>query len=148
MLRRDKIKSYIKIDRQAGGKKTTTIQIMVMVFNATFNNISVISWCLVLLVYLVCYSIRVLSLISHSVVWLIEWFKYYFLRWIYTPGATAMRRAMKLLRWRSDTIAKSLLFCRVATIVFSSCCLVILITFFFMISDGNYSAMVAISLKS
>jgi hypothetical protein len=33
-------------------------------------------------------------------------------------GATAMRRAMKLLRWRSDTIAKSLLFCRVATIVF------------------------------
>jgi hypothetical protein len=59
-----------------------------------------------------------------------------------------MRRAMKLLRWRSDTIAKSLLFCRVATIVFSSCCLVILITFFVMISDGNYSAMVAISLKS
>jgi hypothetical protein len=41
-----------------------------------------------------------------------------------------MRRTMKLLRWRSDTIAKSLLFCRVATIVFSSCCLVILITFF------------------
>jgi len=60
---------------------------------------------------------------------------------------TAVRRAMKLLRWRSDTIAKSLLFCRVATIVFSSCCLVILITFF-MISDGNYSATVAISLKS
>jgi hypothetical protein len=29
---------------------------------------------------------------------------------------------LKLLRWRSDTIAKSLLFCRVATIIFSSCC--------------------------
>jgi len=49
-------------------------------------------------------------------------------RWIYTPGATAMRRAMKLLLWRSDTIAKSLLFfCHIATIIFSSCCLVILI---------------------
>ena len=53
-----------------------------------------------------------------------------------------------MLRWRSDTIAKSLLFCRVATIVFSSGCLVILIIFFFMISDGNYSATVAISLES
>jgi hypothetical protein len=51
----------------------------------------------------------------------------FFWRWIYAPGATAMRRAMQLLRWRSDTIAKSLLFCCVATIVFSSYCLVILI---------------------
>jgi hypothetical protein len=51
-------------------------------------------------------------------------------RWIYTQVATAMRQAITLLRWRSDTIAKSLLFCRVATIVFSSCCLVILIIFF------------------
>jgi hypothetical protein len=42
-----------------------------------------------------------------------------------------MRQAIQLLRWRSDTIAKSLLFCRVATIVFSSCCLVILIIFFY-----------------
>ena len=53
-----------------------------------------------------------------------------------------MRRAMPLLRWRNDTIAKSLLFCRVATIVFSSCCLVILITFFYdfrwqLLSDGS-----------
>ena len=64
------------------------------------------------------------------------------LRWIYTPNATAMRRAMPLLRWRNDTIAKSLLFCRVATIVFSSGCLVILITFFYdfrwqLLSDGS-----------
>jgi hypothetical protein len=50
-------------------------------------------------------------------------------RWIYTPGATAMRRAMKLLRWRSNTVAESLHFCCAATIVFSSCCLLILITF-------------------
>jgi hypothetical protein len=35
---------------------------------------------------------------------------FYGLRWIYTPGATAMRRAMKLLLCWSDTIAKSLLF--------------------------------------
>ena len=34
---------------------------------------------------------------------------------------------IKLLRWRSDTIAKSLFFCCVATIAFSSYCLVILI---------------------
>ena len=64
------------------------------------------------------------------------------LKWIYTPGATAMRRAMQLLRWRSNTFAKSLLLCRVATIVFSSCCLVILITFFYdfrwqLLSDGS-----------
>jgi hypothetical protein len=37
---------------------------------------------------------------------------------IYVLRVTAMGRAMKLLRWRSDTIAKSLLFCRVATIIF------------------------------
>jgi hypothetical protein len=39
-------------------------------------------------------------------------------------------------------------FCSVATIVFSSCCFVIFIAFFFMILDDNYSAMVVISLKS
>jgi hypothetical protein len=59
-----------------------------------------------------------------------------------TPGATAMRRAIKLLRWRSDTIAKSLLFCRVATIVYSSCCLMILIILFYdfrwkLLSDSS-----------
>ena len=58
---------------------------------------------------------------------------------------------MKLLRWRSDTVVKSLLFCRVATIVFSSCCLVILITFFLcanfkwqLLSDGSDIAMIEI----
>ena len=58
---------------------------------------------------------------------------------------------MKLLRWRSDTIVKSLLFCRVATIVFSSCCLVILITFFLcanfkwqLLSDGSDIAKIEI----
>ena len=64
------------------------------------------------------------------------------LRWIYTPGVTAMRRAMQLLRWRSNTVAKSLLFCHVATIVFSACCLVIFIAFFYdfrwqLLSDGS-----------
>jgi hypothetical protein len=56
---------------------------------------------------------------------------------------------MKLLRWRSDTIAKSLFFGRVAAIVFSSCCLVILITFFYdfkwqLLSDGSDIAKVRI----
>ena len=68
--------------------------------------------------------------------------RYILLRWIYTPDATAMRQATQLLRWRSDTIAKSLLFCCVAAIVFSSCCLVILIIFFYdfrwqLFSDGS-----------
>ena len=42
---------------------------------------------------------------------------------------------------------ESLLFCCIAIIIFSSCCLEIL-KYYFMISDGNYSAKVGISLES
>jgi type VI protein secretion system component VasF len=47
-----------------------------------------------------------------------------------------------IVAMEKHTIAKSLLFRRVATIVFSSCCLVILIIFFYdfrwqLLSDGS-----------
>jgi hypothetical protein len=48
-------------------------------------------------------------------------------------GCDSDATSNEIVAMKSDAIAKSLLFCRVATIVFSSCYLVILITFFMII---------------
>jgi len=62
-------------------------------------------------------------------------------------GCDSDATSNKIVVMEKQCYCEIIVFCCVATIVFSSCCLVF-DNIFSMISDGNYSATVAISLES